>query len=389
MGQIELLATLSETHRKHADPASPGPLRMMAARGMAPLPPREMVIVLATLSLDEDQKLTAAARDSIAKLPSELMVAALDSTLPPDVLQVVGPLLLNRADLLERIVLNRATSDVTISLLAPLVPAEVAEIIASNQERCLRSEAIVRALVKNTNILRSSLDRLFDFLVRSGILLDGMREFSDAMERLSPTEVEEVAGKIELPPEVAAHLEEGAKVTLSSTAPVSAVSDADQQPAEESSAEETKEGEAVEEETKQIPITQMIANMTTAQKMIFAMKGNKEARSILVRDSNRVVSTGAIRNPRITEQEVAAAANSRSVNEDVIRIIAASKEMTRTYSVKVALVNNPKTPFKTASRFLTLLRQSELRAVAKSKNVSGPVSKMAKQMLQAKLKGGR
>ena len=51
MSQQEILAVLPESQRRHVDPASPVPMRMMAAKGLAPLPPREMVLVLCGLAI--------------------------------------------------------------------------------------------------------------------------------------------------------------------------------------------------------------------------------------------------------------------------------------------------------------------------------------------------
>lgn len=100
-----------------------------------------------------------------------------------------------------------------------------------------------------------------------------------------------------------------------------------------------------------------------------------------------MVATSAIRSPRITEQEVVAAAQSRSVSDEVIRIIGSSKDMTRSYMVKVALVNNPKTPLTVAMRYLPLLRSTDLRNVAKSKGVTSAVANQAKRLMLAKTGG--
>jgi hypothetical protein len=85
---------------------------------------------------------------------------------------------------------------------------------------------------------------------------------------------------------------------------------------------------------------------------------------------------------------VAKAASNRSVSDEVIRIISNSKELCRSYSVKVALVNNPKTPMPVAMRLLTLLRESEIKAISKSKNVSSAVSAQAKRLMATKKPGG-
>ena len=78
--------------------------------------------------------------------------------------------LVERDDALQAVILNKDTPDEALAAIAAQVSGAMAEILAGNQERCMRSEALVRALCGNTEVLRSSLDRLFDFLVRSGII---------------------------------------------------------------------------------------------------------------------------------------------------------------------------------------------------------------------------
>ncbi len=367
IGIPELLAALPDEQKKHLDPASPLPMRMMAAKGMAPLPPREMVIVLCGLSLDGAEKIATAAIDTLAGLPDKLLTPAVDD-LPAPALAVLAATLAEmeeqRESVLEKLVLNRHTPDEAMALVAPTAPATIAEIIASNQERCLRSAVLVDGVRRNPNLIKSSRDRLFDFLVRSGVFFDGMPEFEEAMARLSPTEMQAAAEAVELPSEIAHLIEE---------------SDGADQRAKVL-ADQLEKAED-EEQREHIPMLKLISQLNVAQKISLAIKGNKEARTLLIRESNKMVATSAIRNPRVTEPEVLGAAQSRSISDDVIRIIARSKEMSRNYQVKKALVYNPKTPTAVAMHFLTLLRQSDLAGVAKSRNVPSPVANQAKRLV--------
>ncbi len=68
-----------------------------------------------------------------------------------------------------------------------------------------------------------------------------------------------------------------------------------------------------------------ILNMGVAEKIKLALMGNKEARDILVRDSNRMVAVAVVKSPKIQESEVETISKSRQVNEDVLRHIAATK----------------------------------------------------------------
>ncbi len=370
MTPADFVAALPAPARRHLDPLAPVAVRTMAAKGVLPLPPRELVVVLCGLTLDPEREVADTARASIAKLPDKLVSGAVDAGLAPPVLEVLAPLVASREPLLERIVLLKDTPDAAIAAVAGAASERVAEIIAANQERCLRSEAIVRALRDNAALLRSSRDRLFDFLVRAGVIYEDMPEYAEAVSRLSPAEVVDVAGKVPLPAQLQALTED----TPDDDARAAAAAEALDEPG------------AAPESKERVPVLKLVAGLNVSQKVALAIKGNKEARSILVRDMNRVVASAAIRNPRITEQEVVSAAQSRSVSDEVIRIIAASKELTRTYGVKVALVNNPKTPLPTAMRLLTLLRDADVRAVAKSKNVTTAVANQARRLVAAKTK---
>lgn len=388
-----LTAALPQMQRKHLAPDAPMPMRMMAAKGMAPLPPREMVIVLCGLSLDGDEKLANSARESLAKLPDRLLGPALSADLPPEALGIVSVAMLEREDMLEALALNRSTPDDALAEIADRVPGKIGEILIANQERCLRSRALVDGLRRNPEIIRSSKDRLFDFLVRAGVIYDDMSEIQEAFTRLSPSEMIQMSDSVALPKSVLALTKDGASPEEIAEA---AGEDEDLDGLEELEleVEQVKEGndafkEMAEENEGAVPMLKLINNLNTAQKIALAMKGNKEARAILIRDTNKMVSAATIRSPRITEQEVVQAANSRQVADDVIRYIAGSRELSRSYTVKVALAKNPKTPQPTAIKLLTLLRQAELKGIAKSKNVSSAISTQAKRMLQRKMGGGK
>jgi len=386
----ELLGALGEVHKKHLDPSSPAPMRMMAARGLVPLPPRELVIVLAGYAFDAEAALADGARVALGKLPDKILGPALDAGLPPLALELLAPLLLTREDLLEKMVLARNTPNDVVAGIAANAPARVAEMLVQNQERCMQSEALVRALRTNPNLMRSSLDMLFDFLARAGVIYDDMPEYDDAMGRLSPDEMVAAAEKVELSPELLSLLDEGATddAKVANTTELleaylrgTQAASADAQPAAEGASDAASPLPVLE--VPPLPILKLITQLNIAKKVALAVRGNKEARAILVRDRNRVVATAAIRNPRVTEQEVTTAAQSRSVCDEVIRVIAMSKDMTRTYGVKLALVTNPKTPLTHAMRFLPLLRGNDVKVVAKSRNVSSAVANQARRLLLA------
>jgi hypothetical protein len=117
------------------------------------------------------------------------------------------------------------------------------------------------------------------------------------------------------------------------------------------------------------------------------MLGTASARALLVRDKNRLVAAAVVRSPLLQEGEAIAFAGSRAVSEDVLRIIASNGDLVKSHQVKFNLVANPRTPVTVALRLLPHLRTDELKKVAKSKNVTGQVAKLAKQELDKKKPG--
>jgi hypothetical protein len=127
-----------------------------------------------------------------------------------------------------------------------------------------------------------------------------------------------------------------------------------------------------------------LANMTVMQKMKLARLGGSEVRSLLIRDRNKVVASAAISSPKITDSEVAGYAKSRALCDDVMRIIAANREWTKHYAVKLALAMNPKVPQPLAISFLAYLQDKDLKVIMKSRDVPSNISAQARRLLQKK-----
>jgi hypothetical protein len=115
--------------------------------------------------------------------------------------------------------------------------------------------------------------------------------------------------------------------------------------------------------------------------------GNGAARAVLVRDKNRLVAAAVVRSPLIQEPEIVSFSASRSVSEDVLRIIGTNGDFMKSNHIKFNLVANPKTPMSIAMRWLGHLRTEDLRKLSKSRNVAGQIAKLAKQELEKRKPG--
>jgi hypothetical protein len=127
-----------------------------------------------------------------------------------------------------------------------------------------------------------------------------------------------------------------------------------------------------------------IRDMSIGHKIKLAYKGNKEARSILIRDSNKTVSVAVVKSGRMTDTEVASYAGNRNLSDDVIREIARNKEFTRKYPVQVALVTNPKTPVNVAMSFMASMHKKDLQSLMRNRNVSSVISTAARKRYKEK-----
>jgi hypothetical protein len=114
---------------------------------------------------------------------------------------------------------------------------------------------------------------------------------------------------------------------------------------------------------------QKIAALGVAQRMALAMKGSREDRAILIRDPNKIVGVAVLSSPKITETEVESIAKMASVPEEILRMIAFSRNYTKSYNIVHALVKNPKTPVALSMNFLQRLNDKDLRSLSTNRNV--------------------
>ncbi|MBW1872860.1 MAG: hypothetical protein JRJ19_12390 [Deltaproteobacteria bacterium] len=357
------ISTVPTALRKHVDPKSPPALRMMASRGMVPMGPMDMVTILTCLTFDDDEKIEMAANKSLAELPERIVKGALGKKLHPLVLDHLARALPEDEDHLEAILTNRDTPDETFEYLGDRVSERLLTLITENQVRILRHPPIAKAVLDNPNIIKSEVERLMDFAVRTGMDFRGLDAFEEARQRIfaappDPEESKRIQKVVEdsLPEEMLR---------------------------EEDEVEPGSE-EAAELEAKRKPLLQRLYTMTPAQKVVLASKGNKTVRTSLIKDRNKIVAVAAIKNPGVSESEVIGIASSRAVCDEVIRIICANREWTRSYAVKKALVENPKTPIAFSMRFLQTIRMVDLKGLAKSKNIPSAVAMAAKKLLDAR-----
>lgn len=142
-----------------------------------------------------------------------------------------------------------------------------------------------------------------------------------------------------------------------------------------------------EEEIQAQSLFRQVQQMGASEKIQLALKGNKEARALLLKDNNKQVVLAVLGSPRLTEQEVETIAQSKNVSEEILRVIASNRNWTKNYSIIVGLVNNPKTPVGLSLNFVKLLKVKDLGGLSKNKGVPEIIRTSAARLLQMKRSG--
>ncbi len=146
--------------------------------------------------------------------------------------------------------------------------------------------------------------------------------------------------------------------------------------------------ELVEEE-KELDLTNLSATiheLKFPQKLKLAMHGNMTARTLLIRDKNRLVPLFVLNNPRITDNEIVEFSRNTNLDDSVLRAIARNGTWTKNYQVKINLVSNPKAPIDIALRWVPYLKEKDLRFISKSKNVPQIVATQCRKLLEKREK---
>ena len=116
-------------------------------------------------------------------------------------------------------------------------------------------------------------------------------------------------------------------------------------------------------------LLQRLAGMRVVERVQLALKGNREERMALIRDPCKVVQRAVLQSSRLTDREVETFSSMASLTDEVLRIIATSRNFRKNYSVVINLMNNPKTPLDITLHLLPNITAPDLKKLASNKNI--------------------
>jgi hypothetical protein len=306
-------------------------------------------------------------------------------------------------DLHEAIAANSNTPDEAIAMLARLTAdASMLEFITLNQQRLIRSPEIIDAVLLNPARSAEAERRVKETRREFFEKERGARQIaqelrargnSAAAEFFESAELSGITGEFTIDDAwaIAQHIE---------------VSDTDIDDAwlarefiEEMMVETPEQiaanaqavinAERLEGATpERISLIKRIMFMTIKDRVKLAIKGDREARGILIRDANKIVATGVMHNPRITDHEVENISSMRTVAEEVLRLIGMNRSWARSYPIIHNLARNPRTPMATAVHILPRIRTKDLKAIGLNRNVSEAVRRQAYRLSEMRTPHG-
>jgi len=338
--------------------AYPRDVAVTIARGFLPLPQEELVSVLAYLSGAEDEEIANAARASIADLPPNVVTAFTTSeTSNPDYL---SRLMLSSTDnvVLEALIRNRAVPDAAVTELARRAEPGVQEVIVINQARILRTPEILDALLENPSITPDIRRRV----------AETREEFFDKKARIA---------HIELPPGLP--LEPDLLDT-----PADEIADLLEKADDPQFQQTPALPPPDEKDEKKVAVWVQIQNMTVAQKVMLAFRGDKMVRMLLVRERNKLVCSAVMRNARMTENEAEMIAGMRNVDDEVLRILSTKRDWMAKYPIMLALCKNPKAPIGIVLPLINRLALRDLKFLRDDRGVAEVVRSTAKRIYLAR-----
>ena len=369
---------------------------------MLPLQQSDLLEVLVALTSNDNAEIASAAKETLSsEAPEDLLLAAAADDTAPNVLAYLATQSDANQELYEATILNTRTPDDALAKLAATTThSSLLELLTANQQRLIRCPEIIDAILQNParsgeaeRRARETRQEFFEKERGARQIADELRARGEtaAAEFFETAELTTADGELSLDDAwlIAKHIE---------------VSDADLDDAwlpaeryEELISETTADASAnvqriIQHErlesgdvsAERVSLIRRIMFMNTKDRMKLAMKGDREARGILVRDSNKVVCSAVVKNPRITEQEVENIAAMRTVADEVLRIIALNRAWARSYPIIHNLARNSRTPIPTVMNILPRIRTKDLENLSQNKNVSEAVRRQAYRLNQAR-----
>ncbi len=383
---------------------APRPAQLAASRGVLPLPQGDLLEILVSFFNGDDAELRENARGTLADQNTEgLENSLLSADIAPVVLSYFSSQPNLPISLHEAILTNtRTPADAVTKFARTTQNGQLLELISFNQQLLIQNPAVIDAIISNPHRTaeaerRASETKREFFEKERGAqqIASELRARGNdaAAEFVEQSEFGASMGESGMSVEdalfIAQHIEVLDRETDDSWLGLEYIEEIyEETEAQRKATIDKILGELANEEEEipgeRISMINRIMKMGVKDRVRLGQKGDREARNILIRDPNKLVSSAVINNPRITEQEVELIAGMKSLAEDILRQIASSRHWSRSYNIMHNLARNPRTPIANAMTIMSRLQLRDLTGLSKNRNVPDAIRRHATRLLAAR-----
>ena len=384
--------------------SAPRPAQLAASRGILPLPQTDLLEILVSFFNGGDAELKENARRTLVGQNVDALEETIrgDEVAPSVLAYFVGRDELP-APILETILTHTKTPPEAIaSFAAKTQSGALLERISFNQQLLIQNPTILNAILGNSNRTPEAERRATEIKREFFEKERGAQQIANelraqgneaAAEFLEQAEFASSLGgsgmSIEDAILLAEHIEVPDHETDDSWLGLEYIEEVYEESEEQRRAIFTKILGEMQSEEEEIPgerisMLNRIMKMGVKDRVKLGMKGDREARNILIRDPNRLVSSAVVNNPRISEKEVEMIASMRSISEEILRQIASNRQWARSYTIMHSLAKNPRTPIANSISIMSRLQLRDLVALSKNRNVSDAVRRQALRLHSAR-----
>jgi hypothetical protein len=384
---------------------APRPAQLAAARGILPLSQNDLLEILVALAQGTDAELSQTAQTTLAQQDkNEIGKAVKSGEIAPTILSFFAEADDLPREVQEIILTNPVTPTAAIAKFARSTKnGELLELISFNQQLLIQTPAIIEAIIANpfrtAEAERRASETRREFFekergaqqIANELRAQGKEAAAEFIEQAEFTEGVDFDEKA---------FEDAILLANLIEVPDSEIDDswlslAYIEELYEESNEQRQQivdkivGELTYEDedgvsNERVSMINRIMRMGMKDRVKLAMKGDREARNILIRDPNRIIAQAVVQNSRITDQEVEKIATMRSAPEEVLRLIATNRNWARNYTIMHNIARNPRAPIGNVMTILTRLQLKDLQAMSKNKNVSDAVRRQALRLFSAR-----
>lgn len=325
-------------------------LRLLAARGLLPVPPAELIPIQVELARGDDPELAREATASLRAIEPRMAVPYLEREAGPDELgwfagSATNPLLV------AAVVRRRDVPRGLLAELAARAGPEIQEALLLRQDAIVELPEILSALDANPKLSSFARRRIHEY--REHLIPRRRRRTAadeDAASDLDPDEATDDETRRAI-----AELRQGEKAT------------------EDADVDDTTGLSEAQLRLLALPV-----------RLHLARGAKRLLRTFLLRDPNPRVAVAVMRFNLLSDQEVEQIASNRLVTDDVFEEILRRKDWVRKYPIVRALAFNPGVPVSVALRLVPRLSVRDLRALARERNVADPVRTTAQRLYTIK-----